>query len=100
MRPDISGAIDLLGIEYVENVDIAELKSEEQYPKHMLVYWSTTICRGDEMANLPVHPDDLEIERERGRMCLVLLPNSQAVRWSLNAESDADSDYEEQRQKS
>ncbi len=34
MRTDISGAIDMLGIEYVENVDIAKLKSEEQYPKH------------------------------------------------------------------
>ena len=34
MRTDISGAVDLLGIEHVENVDIAELKSEEQYPKY------------------------------------------------------------------
>lgn len=33
MRTDISGAIDMLGIEHVENVDIAELKSEEQYPE-------------------------------------------------------------------
>ena len=34
MRTDISSAIDMLGIENVENVDIAELKSEEQHPKH------------------------------------------------------------------
>ena len=34
MRTDISGTIDVLGVEHVENVDVAELKSEEQYPKY------------------------------------------------------------------
>lgn len=92
MRTDISGAVDLLGIEHVENVDIAELKSEEQYPQHKSVYWSMTIGKGSEVRSLPVHPDDLEIEREWGRMCLILLPDSQAIRWSLDAKSDADRD--------
>ena len=43
MRTDISGPVDLLGIEHVKNVDIAELNSEEQYPKHKSVYRSMTI---------------------------------------------------------
>ena len=52
------------------------------------------------MRSLPVYPDDLEVERERGRMCLVLLPDCQAIRWSLDAESDADSDDKKQREDS
>ena len=31
MRPDISGTIDMLGVEYVEDVDVAELESEEHH---------------------------------------------------------------------
>ena len=52
------------------------------------------------MRGLPVHPNNLEIEREWGRMRLVLLPDSQAIRWSLDAESDADSHEEKQRNES
>ncbi len=52
------------------------------------------------MRSLPVHPDDLEIEREWGRMCLVLLPDSQAIQRSFDAESDADSNDGKQRKDS
>ena len=52
------------------------------------------------MRSLPVHPDDLEVEREWGWMCLVLLPDSQAIGWSFDAESDADSDNGKQRKDS
>ena len=36
MRTDIGGTVDMLGVEYVEYVDVAELESEEYDPRHML----------------------------------------------------------------
>lgn len=36
MRPDIGGTIDMLGVEYVEDVDVAELESEEYDPRHIV----------------------------------------------------------------
>ena len=52
------------------------------------------------MRSLLVHPNNLKIEREWGRMCLVLLPDSQAIRWSLDAKSDTGSHEDKQRNES
>lgn len=47
---------------------------------------------------LPVDGGNLRVEREWSRMLLVLIPGSPAIRRSLNAEQNAEDEYEKPRE--